>query len=209
MEILQGPLDLSVKDRPFEKNFKIDEKLYAFLDMTKLTVGELSDMDTLRAMPSADKLLHKMMAILYRPAKVIAIDWIITDAYTLDGFEERAELFKEKMKVKTVLGAINFFFHITRYSFESMMDSSVEKAKKMGDPIMMEATLAQRDLMLELLEVGLSSSILSQGTMHSELKKLLVSQSHQLLTTSPTEKTKQKEKRWRMTDLFAKWKTKN
>jgi len=83
IEILEGPLDFSVEDRPFEKNFVIDNGFYSFLDLNKLSTGELSDMDVLRASPQKDKLLHRMMAILYRPATMISDNWIVVEPYNL------------------------------------------------------------------------------------------------------------------------------
>ena len=199
LQILEGPLDMSVSDKEFIKNFVIDDKFYHFIDMNELTIGEAADMDTLRAHPQKDKQLHKMMAILYRPATMITDNWSKVDEYTMEGFDARADLFLEKMPIRTVLGAINFFFHITHYSYESMMDFLVGQ---MTTPEDKKTLLMAKDSMLGLLEGGLNSSTLSLETMRSELKDLLVSLSPMLSTSSPTEKTKRKRKRWSMRNFL-------
>lgn len=199
LEIMEGPLDLSVEDKPFQKNFVIGTDFYHFIDLNELTIGETADMDTLRAHPQKDKQLHKMMAILYRPAVMITDNWVKIEEYKMEGFDARADLFLEKMPIRTVLGAINFFFHITRYSYGSMMDFLVESMK---DPKDKQTMLMTSDLMSELLEGGLNSSTLSQGTMRSELSQLLVSLSPMLSTFLHTEKTKRKRKKWSIKSFF-------
>jgi len=114
----EGPLSALVSTS-FESTLSIDGVQYGFIDLAKLTIGELADMDTLKAHPQVDKQLHKMMAILYRELDENGIPV----GYTIDGFNRRAELFLNRMKISHVIAAIDFFFHITKVCLKDMMAS--------------------------------------------------------------------------------------
>lgn len=122
-EATYGPLANSAGS--FEKTIKLGDQEFGFIDITKLTVGEMADMDTIRNHPQMDKQLHKMMAILWRPVIEKEPKLKIADHET-EGFEERAQLFLEQMPIGDVLKSISFFFHIAKTSLESTMDSLVE-----------------------------------------------------------------------------------
>jgi len=100
-----GPLN-SLADKSFQKEIEIDDTKYGFITMSKLTVGELADMDVLKNHEQVSKQLHKMMAIMYRPLNA---DGTVSE-YTSDNFDERAELFLNKMPISYVTTAIDFFF---------------------------------------------------------------------------------------------------
>lgn len=108
---LQGPLNGSAE--PFERIQIIDDKEYHFIDITKLTIGEYADMDVLNNHPNSIQQLHKMMAILWRPA----------GAHYSEGFEERAQLFLEKMPLSVVLQSSDFFLLTARTFLTDMLDS--------------------------------------------------------------------------------------
>jgi hypothetical protein len=114
-----GPLS-SLTETRFESRVMIEGVEYGFINIAKLSIGELADMDTLKAHPQVDRQLHKMMAVLYRP---VVLD--VVEAYSSDGFTERAETFLHKMPVSNVIAAIDFFFHITKVCLNNMMDSLV------------------------------------------------------------------------------------
>ena len=119
-KVAAGPLNQ--ESGKFENIISINGKEYGFLDVTKLNVGEMADMDTLRNHPNMSKQLHKMMAVLWRPVIEKEPKLKIED-HSSDGFEERAEEFLSNMPVQIVLRSVSFFFHIAKASFENMMDS--------------------------------------------------------------------------------------
>jgi len=88
----------------------IDGKSYGLTNVKKLTVGEMADIDVLKNHPILNFNLHKIMAILYRPL-ISKLPFKI-DEYTSEGFEERAELFADKMPVKVALNIAVFFLNI-------------------------------------------------------------------------------------------------
>ena len=88
----------------------IDGKSYGLTNVKKLTVGEMADIDVLKNHPILNFNLHKIMAILYRPL-ISKLPFKIDD-YTSEGYEERAELFADKMPVKVALNTAVFFLNI-------------------------------------------------------------------------------------------------
>jgi hypothetical protein len=184
-EVSRGPLGLD-DNPPLVKSFYIENQCYAFLDLNKMTIGELADMDVLRQDPQRDKKLHLMMAILYRPAVEITKTWFKIEEYDSETLEARAELFK-KMPIKNVMGAINFFFHFIKASYENILDSlaltSVEKEEK-------ERLMEAKHLILNLLDSGQTSSIFFAEKTFSKWKELHVSLLQQLSTFSPTKRRK-------------------
>jgi hypothetical protein len=144
-----GPLS-SLTQTKFETRITVDGEEYGFINLARLTIGELADMDTLKNNPQIDRQLHKMMAILYRP---ITEDGI--EPHSADGFSERAELFLRRMPISNVVAAIDFFFHITKVSLNNTMDSLV--------PLMMEmieelTETQMKELTLKLQEDGVDLS---------------------------------------------------
>jgi hypothetical protein len=92
-----------------------------------------------------------MMAVLYRPLKA---DGTIEE-YSTDGYDERAELFLKNLQISNVMAAVDFFFHITRISFDSTLDS----LKPMLTNLMTDLTQDQKNLVTKKLqEAGLSLS---------------------------------------------------
>jgi hypothetical protein len=151
-----GPLS-ALTDTRFQNEIEVDGQRFHFINLRALSIGELADMDTLKAHPQVDKQLHKMMAILYRPmgtnGKIIP--------HTSEGFEERAQFFLEKMSVAPIVAAIDFFFHITKASLSNMMDSlesMMQEIPEMLTPHQMS------DLTKKLQEDGVDSSMFLPGT---------------------------------------------
>lgn len=153
-KVSNGPL--STGAGKFEHEIEIRGTRYKFLDMTKLTVGEMADMDTLRNHPNMSKQLHKMMAILWRP---IGADGNIVP-HTSDGFEDRANEFLENMTIGVVLKSVNFFFHIARACFESTMAS-------------LEVELKMETKMSNLQQIAKEKTSKLQGNGHSSFTSLL------------------------------------
>jgi len=190
-EIQRGPLALA-DNPPLVKSFYIENQCYAFLDLNKLTIGELADMDVLRQDPQRDKKLHLMMAILYRPAVEITKTWFKIDEYDQDSLNERAELFKQ-MPIKNVMGAINFFFHFIEASYESILDSLILTSETMEEKKSLQEA---KQVILSLLDSGQESSIFFAEKTFSRWKELQESLLPLLSTSWPIQKISKRKKPW-------------
>jgi hypothetical protein len=201
-EIVNGPLALD-DTMPLHKHIAVSSKMYGFIDVKKLTIGELADMDVISKDPRKDQLLHKMMAILYRPAIDITDKWIIVEEYNPDTVEERATEFLQ-MPIAYAFGALNFFLQIKRYSIEAMLDS-LNQTKEMTQEEKQLVELTKQ-ITLELLETGIPRSASWQMEMLLKLEKLqnLASMMHS--TSLHTQKIKPEKKSSSMTNLWHKLK---
>jgi hypothetical protein len=107
-EFVHNCFDLG--DGSVDNIITIDGKSYGLINVKGLTVGEMADIDVLKNHPVLNFNLHKIMAILYRPL-VSKLPFKI-EPYSSETFEERAELFAEKMPVKVALNTAVFFLNI-------------------------------------------------------------------------------------------------
>lgn len=106
-EFVKNCFDLG--DGSVDNIITIDGKSYGLTNVKKLTVGEMADIDVLKNHPILNYNLHKIMAILYRPL-ISKLPFKI-DEYSSEGYEERAELFADKMPVKVALNTAVFFLN--------------------------------------------------------------------------------------------------
>ena len=109
-EILQM---IPFKKPEFIDRFTIDGVDYGFIpDWKEMTFAEFADLDTLSTKKEEEILqnLHIIAAIMFRPIteEVSKHDYQI-EKYDVKTMKKRAELFKEKLDIKFVLGA-QFFF---------------------------------------------------------------------------------------------------
>lgn len=194
---LEGPLNADA-NATFYKHFQFNGKLYGFEDFKAMTIGEFADMDVLRQDPRNAENLHKMMAVLYRPAIAITDDWIVVDPYNSDLVEKQAVVFMD-LPLKYVFGSLSFFLQIRKTSIEVMLDS----LKQMNCKTTEEAELLSltKALILDLPEtgIGLSPSWLETTQQRLQALQDLASTMHS--TILPTEKTKPKPKRWPLSVL--------
>lgn len=177
---------------PFHRNFLFNGKLYGFLDMAQVTLGEFADMDVLKADPQAQKKLHAMMAILYRPAVQITENWMEVEPYDSDSAQQRTEEFLD-LPLKYVYGALNFFLQISKYLYENIVDSLI-KTEEMTET-QKEVLQLSSQIMLELLETGTTSFSSAQETISPKLERLSELAQLESLTTSLIEQTNEKKKR--------------
>ena len=168
---------------PFHRNFILNGKFYGFLDMDNVSLGEFVDMDVLSKDPQSQKKLHLMMAILYRPAIAITEKWMKVDDYDSETLSQRAEEFLD-MPLKYVTGSLNFFLQVSKFCYESMLDSLIQQTKKTElTEIEKEMVRIASQLISELLETGTTSSISSQ---EKTLQNLTQLQNLALLASSTT-----------------------
>jgi plasmid maintenance system antidote protein VapI len=188
-DIEQGPLAART-DEAFQRIIQIDGQEYGFINVAHLTIGELADLDTIKNHPQSEKQLHRLMAVLYRPIVSKGEKGYEIEPHGSDGYSDRAQLFLEKMEVFHVLAAIDFFFHITKASLSSTMDSlrqTIQETREEMETLSPE-TIAR---ISKLQEAGQNSSISLQTTTSLKLKPALDSELTTSLTTSLTEKIKQ------------------
>lgn len=133
---------------------KIDGKWYGFNKrINDISFGEYIDLEQFSSGEGTEKNLHILMAILYRPLKqkkksstlnnfignyIYKKEKIVKD-YEIEGYEpekviERAELFKKKMTVDVVLGAM-FFFTILKRIYINNSKHSLTKKEMMKEVI--------------------------------------------------------------------------
>jgi len=194
--IIEGPLNHS-DDHPLYKHIILNEKLYGFMEFSKMSIGEFADMEVLKQDPKKQSKLHIMMAVLYRPATQITGEWIVTDPYDSDSVMERAETFKN-MPLKYVYGALRFFLSLQKVLLNNIVDSLTQT---MTVEMMEELTKEQRELVslmtqfiLEWQETGQTPSMESQEMILPSYKRLQELAQSVSSTTSLTEKTKTKKK---------------
>lgn len=189
--LVEQYLDIS-ESSPFHRNFLFNGKLYGFLDIAQVTLGEFADMDVLKADPQAQKKLHNMMAILYRPATQITENWMEVEPYDSDSALQRAEEFLD-LPLKYVYGALNFFLQIAKYLYENMVDSLVKMEETTENQKKM--LLMSSQIMLELLETGTTSFSSAQEKILPRLEKLKELALLESSTSSPIKQTNEKKKR--------------
>jgi len=112
------------KNLPFIDKFEIDGIKYGFFpNWRDLTFAEFIDMDTISTKKQEELLnmLHILAAIMYRPIEhEISEHNFLIEEYDVKTMVKRSELFKKKMDVKIILGAMVFFFKLEkRYSLYS------------------------------------------------------------------------------------------
>jgi hypothetical protein len=128
-EFVHNCFDLG--DGSVDNIITIDGKSYGLINVKGLTVGEMADIDVLKNHPVLNFNLHKIMAILYRPL-ISKLPFKI-EPYSNETFEERAELFAEKMPVKVALNTAVFFLNILgslKEVTKDFLDPKIPKAEK-------------------------------------------------------------------------------
>jgi hypothetical protein len=79
--------------------------------------------------------LHNTLALIYRPITKKDGDVYEIENHKSQGFERRAELFRDKVSIETVLGATLFFsllgMELSTLSLESFIDQMSQEVKQM------------------------------------------------------------------------------
>jgi hypothetical protein len=125
-------LELLPKDTPqFKDRFIIDGVKYGFFPNWKdMTYAEFVDMDTISTRPPDEMLnmLHILAAVMYRPIinERSEHDFDI-EKYDVKTMVKRAELFKNKLDVRYVLGAQTFFTQLEKRFLAYTRLSSIPK----------------------------------------------------------------------------------
>jgi hypothetical protein len=119
------------KNIPFVDRFELDGVHYGFFpSWRELSFAEFVDMDTISTKPTNEllDLIHILAAIMYRPIinEAGEHNFIIED-YDVKTMTKRAELFKNKLDIKILLGAQLFFSKFERRYLAYSQASSISK----------------------------------------------------------------------------------
>ena len=195
--VLEGPLNAS-DNTPLQRNFILNSKFFGFMEFSKMTIGEFSDMEVLKADPLNQSKLHIMMAILYRPATSLTENVFVVKEYDSSDVMERANEFLE-LPLKYVYGSLNFFLRIQKILLEDTLHSLTHQ---LTAEMTMKLTKEERELtelmihfIYELQEIGLTPSTWSQTMISPSYEKLQQLTQSLYSTTSPISKTKGRQKR--------------
>jgi len=195
--VAEGPLN-TPEHSPLHKNFILNGKFYGFMDFSKMTIGEFSDMEVLRVDPLKASKLHIMMAVLYRPAVSVTEKLFVVEPYDSDNVMERAEEFLN-MPLRYVYGALNFFLRVQRilldntlhYLTSQMTKEEMENLK----PEERELMELMMHFILELQETGLTPSTFSLETILPKYQKLQDLTQSLYSTSSHTLKTNARKRK--------------
>ena len=106
------------KEAPFVDRFELDGVKYGFFPKWQdLSFAEFVDMDTIANKTGDEQLnmMHILMAVMYRPiiAERNEHDFDI-EKYDVKTINQRAEIFKYKLNINIVLGAMFFFINYAK-----------------------------------------------------------------------------------------------
>jgi len=113
--------------------FEIDRQFYGIEpDMTLIETGVFIDGEQFRQDPIAN--LHNTLALIFRPIITPLVDGKPTEDYKIQtheakGFEKRAQLFKQKVSIETVLGSVLFFSTLLATYSTLSLESLIETMK--------------------------------------------------------------------------------
>ena len=124
-------LKIPINKPEFIDRFEIDGIKYGFIpDWKDMTFAEFADLDTLSTKKEDEILsnLHIIAAIMFRPItdEVSEHDYQI-EKYDVKKMKKRAEIFKNKLDIKYVLGAQFFFIKFARTYSNYFQVSSIQK----------------------------------------------------------------------------------
>lgn len=109
------------KEETWKNVIEIDGEEYGFINkLSDLTLGEWIDLEGYIEKPIEN--LHKIAGLFYRPIVHKYRNSILTEPYDTVSSEARADLFKEKMNVADMYGAMVFFCLIEKNCIKTIQD---------------------------------------------------------------------------------------
>lgn len=111
-----------------EQIIEVDGKRYGLIpDMTLMEAGVFIDAEQFKE--DSIENLHLLTALIYRPiVKEEGEDYEI-EKHKAEGFEKRANLFKEKISVEAVMGAVLFFSLVEMRLLEGLATSFLQEVQ--------------------------------------------------------------------------------
>ena len=111
-----------------ETIIEIDGKRYGLIpDMTLMEAGVFIDAEQFKE--ESIENLHYLTALVYRPIIKEDGDEYQIDKHKAEGFEKRANLFKEKVSIEAVMGAVLFFSLVEMRLLESLTTSFLQEVQ--------------------------------------------------------------------------------
>lgn len=105
-----------------EKIIEVDGKRYGLIpDMTLIEAGVFIDAEQFKEDSITN--LHLLTALIYRPIVKEDGDEYEIDKHKAEGFEKRSNLFKDKVSIECVMGAVLFFSLVEMRLLESLLTS--------------------------------------------------------------------------------------
>lgn len=124
MQFISKEPDLDIR-----KTFEINNRKYGLIpDMNLITGGEFLDAEQFKLDPMAN--LHYTLALIYRPVISEDEEGYKIAAHKSEGFELRAELFKNELSIEIVLGAVLFFSLLVMESSIDLLGSLEKELTK-------------------------------------------------------------------------------
>jgi hypothetical protein len=121
-----GELTEILPNSTLNRVIEIDGIEYGIIpDFDELSLGEFVDLDNY--LQDGFNNLDKVFAVLYRPVTSRDGDKYNIEPYTLKDIIKRRELFRERLSIDTVYGALVFFCSIGMIHIESMLSSLEEE----------------------------------------------------------------------------------
>ena len=133
IKIAYGELsDLTVKlpSNELTRVIEIDGIEYGIIpDFDDISLGEFVDLDNY--LQDSYNNLDKVFSVLYRPIVKRDKDKYLIESYDLASVKDRRKLFKERMSMDTIYGALVFFCSIGSKQLESMLSSLEMESKNL------------------------------------------------------------------------------
>lgn len=159
---------LLVEKLKITRNYPLQTKIYlngikyGFINFENMTIGELADLEIIKADPKADYLTHQILSILYRPiTKDREVDYEVEE-YNGSKCKKRSEDFLE-LDVEVMYGAIFFLTTFIQISTKVIVNHLEEKVMETAKDHKGELSPQNK----KLLDTGLRSFTLSLGKIHS------------------------------------------
>lgn len=116
---------LSNNQAPLQTEIKLKGEHYGFIKLDELTIGELADLELIKADADGNKKAHEILSILYRP-----VTGFWRDKYTIEDYDgvksrARAEDFLE-LDLDVMVGAI-FFLTSFIQTYTNLMKERLEE----------------------------------------------------------------------------------
>lgn len=159
---------LLVEKLKITRNYPLQTKIYlngikyGFINFEDMTIGELADLEIIKADPKADYLTHQILSILYRPiTKDREVDYEVEE-YNGAKCKKRSEDFLE-LDVEVMYGAIFFLTTFIQISTKVIVNHLEEKVMETAKDHKGELSPQNK----KQLDTGLRSFTLSLGKIHS------------------------------------------
>ena len=131
---------LSVKvEADLSPIIEIDGKKYGLIpDMGTVDAGTFIDAEQFKEDTILN--LHNLVALIYRPVIKQDGDEYEIERHKAEGFERRANLFKEKVSIETVMGAVVFFSSVATELSINLLTYLADQYKTQETPMKTKKT---------------------------------------------------------------------